>query len=90
MTKFELKLIEKYPKKLGTAPTAKKIFDEINDENEVILNFENIEFMSRTFAQEYIFQRHNSKTKITEINMNESIKQLLEVVQDDFKQTCLG
>lgn len=89
MTPIELKLIEKCPKKLGTAPTAKKIFEEIKGENEVILNFENIEFMSRTFAQEYVFQRHYCKSKLTEINMNNSIKQLLEVVQEDFEQTCL-
>ena len=89
MTKFEFKLDEKCPKKLGTGPTAKKIFDIINDNEETILNFENIEFMSRSFAQEYVFQKYNSKSKIIEINMNDSIKQLLEVVTDDFNETCL-
>ena len=89
MTKFEFKLDEKCPKKLGTGPTAKKIFNVVNNYDEAVLNFENIEFMSRSFAQEYVFQKYNSKTEITEINMDDSIKQLLEVVIDDFNESCL-
>ena len=89
MTRFEFKLDDKCPKKLGTGPTAKKIFNIISDYDKVTLNFEDIEFMSRSFAQEYVFQKYNSKSEITEINMNDSIKQLLEVVADDFNKTCL-
>jgi hypothetical protein len=89
MTKSEIILEEKYPKKLGMGPTAKKLFQEINNEKEVILNFQNIEFMSRSFAQEYVFQKHNTHCNITEINMDASIKQLLEIVQEDFEKTCL-
>ena len=85
----EIILEEKCPKKLGMGPTAKKLFQEINRESEIILNFKNIEFMSRSFAQEYVFQKHNSKTEITEVNMLDSIKKLLEIVTDDFERTCL-
>ena len=67
----------------------KKIFQEINNKSEAILNFKNIEFMSRSFAQEYVFQKHNCNTKITEVNMSESIKQLLYIVSEDFEKTCL-
>lgn len=55
----------------------------------VILNFQNIEFMSRSFAQEYVFQKYNSKIDITEINMSHSIRQLLDIVSEDFEETCL-
>lgn len=89
MTKLELRLIEKCPKKLGTAPTAKKIFKRIDKESEAILDFDDIEFMSRSFAQEYVFQKHNSQSQITEINMDDSIRQLLEIVEEDFRQSCL-
>lgn len=88
MNKKEILLEEKCPKKLGMGPTAKKLFQEINKESDVILNFEHIEFMSRSFAQEYVFQKYNSKTKITEINMSDSIKKLLDVVNEDFEKTC--
>ena len=79
MTKLEIILEEKYPKKLGTGPTAKKLFKEIK----------NIKFMSRSFAQEYVFQKYNASCDISEINMDDSIKQLLEIVQEDFEKTCL-
>lgn len=45
--------------------------------------------MSRSFAQEYIFQKHHTKVNIDEINMNNSIKQLLDIVEEDFNNTCL-
>ncbi|MBE6490288.1 MAG: DUF4325 domain-containing protein [Methanobrevibacter sp.] len=89
MNQIIINLEERYPKKLGMGPTAKKLFQEINMEKEVVLNFKNIEFMSRSFAQEYVFQKYNTHTQITEINMDDSIKQLLEIVQDDFEKTCL-
>lgn len=89
MSKTEIILEKEYPKKLGMAPTAKKLFQEINNESDVVLNFENIEFMSRSFAQEYVFQKHNSNSNITEINMSDSIQQLLEIVKEDFEKTCL-
>lgn len=90
MTKLEIILEKEYNKKLGMGPTAKKIFQRINEESEVILNFENIEFMSRSFAQEYVFQKHNSKCNVTEINMSDSIEKLLEIVEEDFKRSCLN
>ena len=89
MSKLEINLEERYSKKLGVGPTAKKLFDEIKNESSIILNFENIEFMSRSFAQEYVFQKHNSASEIEEINMDDSIKRLLDVVEDDFKRSCL-
>jgi hypothetical protein len=45
--------------------------------------------MSRSFAQEYVFQKHNSNCKITETNMIKSIEQLLKIVEEDFEETCL-
>lgn len=86
MVQLEIKLHEKYKNKLGIGPTAKKIFNEANNYDEVILNFENIEFMSRTFAQEYVYQKYNSKSKISEINMKNSIKELLKLVTDEYEE----
>jgi len=89
MNQIEIILEETYSRKLGMGPTAKKIFQEIPNESEVILNFRNIEFMSRSFAQEYVFQKHNANCKITETNMIKSIEQLLKIVEEDFEETCL-
>lgn len=70
--------------------TAIVLFNEFDDSEEVILDFTNVEFISRSFAQEYVFLRHHSKTHIIEKNMNDFIKGLMEVVEEDFKETCLS
>ena len=54
------------------------------------MNFKDIEFMSRSFAQEYVFQKYNSNVEITEENMNDFVKGLLEVVEEDYVETCLS
>ena len=87
MTRFEFKLDDKCPKKLGTGPTAKKIFNIISDYDKVTLNFENIEFMSRSFAQEYVYQRYYSKIEIIEINKNDFVDGLLKAIEKEFKKT---
>ena len=86
----EVNLRNTFAKKLGMRTTAKKLFDDIQYEKEVILNFENVEFMSRSFAQEYVFQKHNSNVEITEANMNDFVKGLLNIVEEDYKETCLS
>ena len=86
----EVNLKNTFAKKLGMRTTAKKLFDDIKSEKEVLLNFQDIEFMSRSFAQEYVFQKHNSSVEITEKNMNDFVKGLLDVVEEDYNATCLS
>ena len=86
MSRIEINLSERYKNKLGLGPTAKKIFQEANSYDKVILNFENIEFMSRSFAQEYVFQKYNSKSEIIEMNMNDDIKKLLELASEEYEE----
>lgn len=86
MTQIEINLSDRYKNKLGIGPTAKKIFQEAEGHDKVILNFENIEFMSRSFAQEYVFQKYNSKSKVTEVNMNENIEELLKLVTEEYEE----
>ena len=86
----EVNLENTFAKKLGMRTTAKRLFDEIRGEKKVILNFQDVEFMSRSFAQEYVFQKHNSNIEIKEENMNDFVKELLEVVEEDYMETCLS
>ena len=80
---------KKYSKKIAMDSTAAVLFKEFEGLNEVILDFSHVEFVSRSFAQEYIFLRYHSHTCIIEQNMNDFIKGLFEVVEEDFKDTCL-
>ena len=89
MVAVEVNLEQTFAKKLGMRTTAKKLFQDLEKENEAILNFEDVEFMSRSFAQEYVHQKHISKVHITEKNMSNFIKDLLKVVEEDYMETCL-
>lgn len=84
----KIDLEKSFAKKLGLGITAKKIFQDLDDEFDVlILNFEDVEFMSRTFAQEYIYQKNKSNLSIKEENMSDFIKGLLNVVEEDYIET---
>lgn len=90
MNAVEINLEKSFAKKLGMRITAVKLFKDLENETEAILNFEDIEFMSRSFAQEYVHQKHISKVHIIEENMSQFIKDLLKVVEEDYKETCLS
>jgi hypothetical protein len=79
-------LSKTFAKKLGLPTTAVKIFHDLTEGT--VLDFEGIEFISRTFDEEYVFQKHNSKVQITEANMSEFVRGVLDVVERDFDETC--
>ena len=84
----KINLEKAFAKKLGMGATAKRIFQDLDDELDVlILNFEDVEFMSRSFAQEYIYQKNNSHVSIKEENMSDFIRELLNVVEEDYNET---
>ena len=90
MNAVEINLEKTFARKLGMRTTAMKLFQDLEDETEAILDFKDVEFMSRSFAQEYVHQKHNSKVHIIESNMSDFVKGLLEVVEEDYKETCLS
>ena len=44
------------------------------------MNFEGVEFMGRSFAQEYLNQKHIANYEITEINLSEDIKKMFNII----------
>lgn len=90
MNSKEIDVGKEFSKKIAMDSTAIILFQCFHEEKEVILDFKNVEFISRSFAQEYIFQRYHSQVNIIEKNMNGFIKGLLKVVEDDFRKTCLA
>lgn len=72
---------------LGTNQAVIELFNEINksNANQIQIDFTDTIFMSRSFAQEYLFQKLISNKKIIEINLPENIEKMFEVVNKDFK-----
>ena len=76
---------ELYPN-LGLNTVAKELFSNINNSNveKVTIDFTGVKFMSRSFTQEYLFQKLLTDKKIIEINVSLDIQKMFEVVSKDF------
>lgn len=76
---------ELYPN-LGMNSVAKDMFDEINKSeiDKYIIDFTNVVFMSRSFTQEYLFQKLKTEKEIEEINVPENIQKMFDVISKDF------
>lgn len=59
---------------LGSRQKIEKLYKNINkDTNKVIMNFKDIEFMGRSFAQEYLNQKVKSSFEIIEVNVPNNV-----------------
>lgn len=83
MLKKELIIVNEIHPNLGIKGGAQLFFDYIKSlpEHVILINFEGSEFMSRSFAQEYIKQRRSINKEIKEIKVPENIKSMLEIVE---------
>ena len=81
----EVKLEREVYKKLGMRSSAEELFSKFSDDDSnIIMDFDNVEFMSRSFAQEYVYQKHKTKANIEERNMSGSVKDMYNIVSKDF------
>lgn len=84
---IKIKISEKIHPNLGMNQAAEELFDEINQNSydEILIDFSNVVFMSRSFTQEYLFQKLTSEKRIVELNVPENIQKMFEVVIKDFE-----
>ncbi|WP_458406027.1 hypothetical protein [Methanobrevibacter sp.] len=84
---IKINISEKIHPNLGMNQAAEELFDEINKENceEILIDFSNVIFMSRSFTQEYLFQKLTSNKKIIELNVPKDIQKMFDVVKNDFE-----
>lgn len=63
--------------------SATDLFDKINDidESNFIMDFEDIFYISRSFAQAYYASKKRSSKQITEINLSDDVKPMMEMIE---------
>ena len=63
--------------------SATDLFDNINqiNESDFIMDFEGVFFISMSFAQAYYASKRRSPKNITEINLSDEVKPLMEMVE---------
>ena len=60
---------------------AEQLFEKLeNNTSKVVMDFEGIEFINRSFAQEYLIQKFNAKYEIEEINLPDEVKNMFNVI----------
>lgn len=90
MKTIKVDIGKEYSKKIAMGPIAILLFNSLQSYDKAILDFKNLEFTSRSFAQEYVYQKHHSKVEIVEINKSDFIKGLFDVVEEDYRKTFLS
>jgi len=60
------------------------LFDSIekSKENKVLLDFKDIQFMSRSFAQQYILRKKTCKKEVEERNIEENVANMFKIVKN--------
>jgi anti-anti-sigma regulatory factor len=78
-----IKLSEKLGKNLITRNDIDRLFSEINSvkTKEITVDFSNIEFISRSSADQYVKMKKSSKKKITDINIPKDVKAMIDLVK---------
>ena len=62
---------------------ATDFIDKLNniDEDDFVIDFKDVTFVSRTFAQAYYASKKRSPKNITEINLSHEVRQLMAMVE---------
>ncbi|MBR4448104.1 hypothetical protein [Methanobrevibacter sp.] len=78
-----IKLKDEINTALDFNKSASDLFDKINqmDEKEFIMDFEGIFYISMSFAQAYYASKKRSSKKVTEINLSDDVKPMMEMIE---------
>lgn len=78
-----IKLKEEIASGLDFNQSATALFDKINQmsEDDFVMDFEGIIFISRSFAQAYYASKKRSSKNITEINLSDDVLPMMEMIE---------
>jgi hypothetical protein len=81
-----IKMEKEISKKLILRRSTISLFEKIRNENfkGVVFDFTGVDFMSRSFAQEYVYQRGDKNIEVIEENMDPFVEQMLCVVEKEY------
>lgn len=87
-----IQLKDHIDKNLSLRSLADMLFDYINslDDIDIIIDFDSVNSMSRSFAQQFIERMENSRNHITCTNEPENIKKMFNTVRHPKKKTMIA
>jgi hypothetical protein len=81
-------LSQEFGNNIFTRKTISSFFDKVNNikSKEIEIDFKDIEFISRSCADEYIKQKEKSNKKIVEANMSKDICNMFLAVKTQYEK----
>lgn len=68
-------------KDLGQRSKIEDLFKNINPKTtKIIMDFSNVEFMGRSFAQEYLNQKHIASFEVSEENVPKDVQKMFDII----------
>ena len=81
MNEIEILLKKEIGPDLGSRQQIEELFNNIHkNTSKVIMNFKGIEFMGRSFAQEYLNQKIDAPFEVTEKNMPKDVEKMFDTI----------
>lgn len=84
----KIKLSEVFGNNIFTRRTISNLFSELNKIQDKIveIDFSDVEFISRSCADEYIKQKKVTKKQIVEVNLSNNICSMFNVVKNQYEK----
>ena len=84
ITSTKILIAEQISTDLALRNSADRFFDFIDSikQDNIIIDFKKVEFISRSFAHQYYLRKKSSKKIINEINMSLNIKKMFKIVSE--------
>ena len=79
-----INLYEKFNSNLTMRYADETLFKDINENEKVIVDFYNITFMGKSFAQECVYQKQQLPVEVVEINKSDFVKRMFNAVKLSF------
>lgn len=81
---MQIKIREKIASNLYLREAANRLFDSIEKRksSEIVFDFEGIQFMSRSFAHQYLTRKAKTKKKIVEIHFSPNLQRMLDIIAE--------
>lgn len=78
----KIQLVKVISKNLLFRGSADELFNQIDnsDMSEIIIDFRQIQSITRSFAQQYLKNKEQSKKKILDVNIAPTIKKMFELI----------
>ena len=81
MSEIEIILSEQINSDLGSRNKIEELYQSIpNDISKVVMNFKGVEFIGRSFAQEYLNQKNKASFEVVEVNVPNEVQEMFNII----------